>query len=468
MQAKLFTQGNIAVIVDQSCAPKTAKLARGVAHTSSMIIFVHPARALDWVPKRKKNIFCIFPFLLSYYPHNGPHAAKSETAVTYIQIILYYSTLVQKNVSLLQSFRDECVWYVRDGDSREILLEIFAVVIILSPISSVCGIFRVRDECILQCVQYARHLCMQHTCVCNTLVFATHCVYCSVCRTQHTVIFRVGGECISQCIAVCNTPCVFLGVCVVVQCDLRVCVLQRVAACCSVLQRVAVSRSDKHTNLERRWDPRHCIYLSSWVSGRCMLQRVAACCSVLQRVAVINTQILNDAEMQDIASTFQIELVVGVCCSATYHNTLQHSATHCNTLQHTATHRNALQHTAPHCNTLQHTTTHCNTLQHTTTHCSPLQHAAAHYNTLLHTTTRYCTLQHTASSSMERIRLPKIHELVLFYIAPAILVQNRHKDADFRLIEPDSYPEQRLYNQSPFESWQCVACCCSVMQCVAV
>jgi len=46
MQAKLFTQGNIAVIVDQSCAPKTAKLARGVAHISLWRVG-HPARALD-------------------------------------------------------------------------------------------------------------------------------------------------------------------------------------------------------------------------------------------------------------------------------------------------------------------------------------------------------------------------------------------------------------------------------------
>jgi len=34
-------------------------------------------------------------------------AARSEIVVTRIQIILYYSTLVQKNVSLLLSFRDQ-------------------------------------------------------------------------------------------------------------------------------------------------------------------------------------------------------------------------------------------------------------------------------------------------------------------------------------------------------------------------
>jgi len=38
----------------------------------------------------------------------GPHsAAQSEMAVTYIQTIEYCSTLVQTNVSLLQSFRDQ-------------------------------------------------------------------------------------------------------------------------------------------------------------------------------------------------------------------------------------------------------------------------------------------------------------------------------------------------------------------------
>jgi len=197
MQAKLSTQGKIAVMVDQSWAPKTAKLTRGVAHTSLWRVG-HPARVLDWVLKRKKNTFCIFPFLLSYYPLHGPHAAKSEIAVTYIQIILYYSTLVQTNVSLLQSLRDECVWYVRGLSwNLVVLLEIFAVAIILSPISSVCGIFRVGDKCILQCVQYATHLFLQHTvfiavCAeyktlwsfelvvsvyCSVLQYATHCVF---------------------------------------------------------------------------------------------------------------------------------------------------------------------------------------------------------------------------------------------------------------------------------------------------
>jgi len=68
------------------------------------------------------------------------------------------------------------------------------------------------------------------------------------------------------------------------------------------------------------------------------LQRVTACCSALQRVAVTNTQILEAAEIQDIASTFQFESAVGVCCSSTYHNTLQHNPTRCDTLQSTPAH----------------------------------------------------------------------------------------------------------------------------------
>ena len=44
--------------------------------------------------------------------HGSHTAAKSEIAVTYIPIILYYSTLVQTNVSLLQSFHETCIYYV--------------------------------------------------------------------------------------------------------------------------------------------------------------------------------------------------------------------------------------------------------------------------------------------------------------------------------------------------------------------
>jgi len=39
---------------------------------------------------------------------HAPHtAARSDIAVTHIQILLYYSTLVQTNVALLQSLRDQ-------------------------------------------------------------------------------------------------------------------------------------------------------------------------------------------------------------------------------------------------------------------------------------------------------------------------------------------------------------------------
>jgi len=40
-------------------------------------------------------------------PHSPHLEAKSEIAVIHIQILLYYSTLVQTNISLVQSFRDQ-------------------------------------------------------------------------------------------------------------------------------------------------------------------------------------------------------------------------------------------------------------------------------------------------------------------------------------------------------------------------
>jgi len=134
---------------------------------------------------------------------------------------------------------------------------------------------------------------------------------------------------------------------------------------------------------------------------------------------------------------FTIDVLTHYICNALHHtathfHTLQHTATRCNTRQHRkrstchylqsmcwhinlqnpATHFHTLQHAATqeaehmplftidvlthyiqqayhagtthrkHCNTLQHTATHCNTLQHTATHCSTLQHTAAYCNTL--------------------------------------------------------------------------------------
>ena len=54
--------------------------------------------------------FCGRVGAVTIFGCHGPHtAAKSEIAVKYIQIIIYYSIPVQTNVSLLQSFRDQNV-----------------------------------------------------------------------------------------------------------------------------------------------------------------------------------------------------------------------------------------------------------------------------------------------------------------------------------------------------------------------
>jgi len=111
---------------------------------------------------------------------------------------------------------------------------------------------------------------------------------------------------------------------------------------------------------------------------------------------------------------------------------------HCNTLPHTATH---LQHAATRCNTLQHTATHCLTPHHTcdtlAAYCSTLyirnevyiyqnrhyQHTAAHCNTLQPTSTHCKTLAAQCSTP---------------------------------------------YTQKEACMLQCVAVCCSVLQCVYV
>jgi len=106
-------------------------------------------------------------------------------------------------------------------------------------------------------------------------------------------------------------------------------------------------------------------------------------------------------------------------------NTLQHDATHCNTLQHTATRCNTLQHAATRCNTLRHAAIHCNTLQHTATHCNTLQH------------TRYWVLYRLSI----RISSAKNAQLVCVRV------------------------ELQFVAVCHSELLQCVAACCSVLQC---
>jgi len=110
---------------------------------------------------------------------------------------------------------------------------------------------------------------------------------------------------------------------------------------------------------------------------------------------------------------YGVQPLVGMKCTATYCNTLQHSAIHCNAPEHTATQCNALHRTATYYNTLrkngttlqltaiqfdtlQHTVIHCNTPQHTATQFNALQHAATQCDTLQYTAPHYSTLQHTA------------------------------------------------------------------------
>jgi len=81
----LFTHEKIAVIVDQSRAVITTTSACKVARISLRRVG-HPARALDWVPKRKKHDFYFFPFVLSDHPlalavwrqSTNPHKKDSE------------------------------------------------------------------------------------------------------------------------------------------------------------------------------------------------------------------------------------------------------------------------------------------------------------------------------------------------------------------------------------------------------
>jgi len=96
--------------------------------------------------------------------------------------------------------------------------------------------------------------------------------------------------------------------------------------------------------------------------------------------------------------------------------------------------------TATHCITLQHTATHCNTLQHTATYShKSLRFAFAyhgwHCNTHTHTNTATCT------PSMQHIAATCPH------------------------LQPTESAQTMTHDDSMS---QCVAVCCSVLQCVAV
>jgi len=148
------------------------------------------------------------------------------------------------------------------------------------------------------------------------------------------------------------------------------------------------------------------------------------CCSVLQCVS------------HCVAVYCGVLQYIVVCC---LQRTLQHNATQCNTPQHTA------RHTATHCNALQHAATHCighvdvvSALQRT------LQHTATHYNTLQHAATHCNALQHAATHCIG------------------------HVDVVTALLQRGADIEAKTCWSGYIHMLQCVAVCCSVLQCVIV
>ena len=135
--------------------------------------------------------------------------------------------------------------------------------------------------------------------------------------------------------------------------------------------------------------------------------------------------------------------------------TLQHTVTNCNTLQHTVTHCNTRKHTAIRCNTLQHTATYCNTLQHTSTRCNTLQHSTTLCNTLQHT----ATLPHT-DTHRDDLCLKKE------------LISCQASSFTRRSFRPNTiwcWEDLLAIRVVKFGCvLQCVAVCCSVLQCAAL
>jgi len=147
---------------------------------------------------------------------------------------------------------------------------------------------------------------------------------------------------------------------------------------------------------------------------------------------------------------------------------MQHTVTHCSLLQLTAPNCNTLRHRrtcstdtsipTPKCNTLQLTATHCTTLHNTATHCNtdglaqPIpqyqQKNATHCNSLQHTAPYCTTLQHTATQT----------DLLNRYL-------NTNKKMGKRM---GCYFKPLHSLPWVVNVLQCVAVCCSVLQCVAV
>ena len=219
--------------------------------------------------------------------------------------------------------------------------------------------------------------------------------------------------------------------------------LQCVAVWCSVLQCVAVCGIV--------WQ---CVEVGCSVRDSC----VAVCCSVLQCVAVCCVA-WQCVEVW--CSVLHIDLLVLAVNSFIHCHTLHHTATHCNT--YSTAHCNTgalvldpqLLHTRQHihCNALQHI--HCNTLQHIATHCNTLQHTATqvHWFSILNSFIHCNTLQHTATRC-------NTGALVL----DPQLLHDRAVPVGSHRHDYDPHSSPRFPGVGVAE---CVAVCCSVLQCVA-
>ena len=96
-----------------------------------------------------------------------------------------------------------------------------------------------------------------------------------------------------------------------------------------------------------------------------------------------------------------------------------------------------------------------NTLQHTTTHCNTLPHTATDYHTLQHTTTHCNSLPHTHSFRACNVQCLEVRNSTA-KLLPLVCVSKSS-------VKCSSCQPYHLINLCVL---QCVAVCCSVLQCV--
>jgi len=146
-------------------------------------------------------------------------------------------------------------------------------------------------------------------------------------------------------------------------------------------------------------------------------------------------------------------------------NTLQHNATHCSILQHTATHCNTLQ--KMRClsfDILQHTATHCNTLQHTATQV--MSHKVSYSSHLFHHesySVLQCVLKCVAvyTAPQHKWNTKKCLSQVISLISSVAV-----RCSVLQCVAGCCSVLQCV--AVCCSVLQCVAVCCSVLQCVAV